>query len=80
VWNAEKGFATHSFRDHKAMVIRVLFGVGSRLEARSVATCARSGGDRPRAAQVLSCADDGQVRLWNLETSQPRDLVNHLRC
>lgn len=63
MWDVEKGYCTHNFRGHGTRVTHIAFHP-------------RSHG---RDVRLVSCSQEGSVRLWNLgDTSAHATLKNHM--
>lgn len=54
VWDAGRGFATHSLRGHGSLITCVCFGATPRTD--------------PNKLLLFSAADDGEIRVWALAT------------
>ena len=62
VWDAGRGFATHSFGGHSALVTSLVFGPTPRAD--------------PNKLCLYSGAEDGEVRIWALDTKSCKAVLN----
>ena len=61
VWDAARGFATHSLSGHGALITCLAFGPTPRAD--------------PNKLQLFSGAEDGEVRVWALATKSCRAVL-----
>lgn len=62
VWDAARGFATHSLSGHGAIITCLAFGPTPRAD--------------PNKLQLFSGAEDGEVRVWALATKSCKAVLN----
>lgn len=74
VWNVEKGFCTHSFKGHQAIVTLVAF---QPFPPSSSTTTTPSTSVAPPLYVFAGC-DNGEIKRWSLTDNTSQDLHSHM--